>query len=312
MPEERPRRAQHTNEQDNNKKSSGWQLIAVQSISCVAVILIALAFRMIGGSAFTELRDSFNKSIMSNSIVATLAALINSPSSDSGVQTGAKSTAGSTGTTQTGTTTSTSTSGTSAAASNATTTTQAASAKTTAAATAAAKASVAKTSATAKAVGGHDIQVGQKKVLYAPTGATFAPIKVNRLAEKPLGKGKVSSYFGYRENPKSGEDSFHQGLDIAADSGSSISAMYFGVVREVGQNSSYGNYIRIYHGNGMEILYAHCSQIPAEKDAFIRAGEVVARVGSTGDSTGPHVHIEVTLNGVAYDPAGIVNLKDYD
>lgn len=109
-----------------------------------------------------------------------------------------------------------------------------------------------------------------------------------------------------------GGEGFHQGLDIAVEPGSPVAAMYFGVVREVGTGTGYGNYIRLYHGNGIEVLYAHCSQILADKGAVIRAGEIVAYSGSTGDSTGPHVHIEVTFHGIAYNPAGIVSVDYYD
>lgn len=315
MPEERPRRTQHSNEQRKNK-SSGWQLIAVQSISCVVVILITLLFRVIGGSSFAQLRESFNKSIMSNSILATLAALIESPSKDSDDKTPGSDTTteGSTtsanestdeegnGAGETTNSTKTGTTGTSS-----TGTGSAGTGTSQSSATSASKISA----GTTKAAGGNDIPVTQRKVLYAPEGATFAPIKINRIAYKPLESGKITSIFGYRENPIGGGESFHQGLDIGAPQGSPIAAMYFGVVTEVGQSASYGNYVKIYHGNGIKVLYAHCSQILVNADAVIRAGEIVARVGSTGDSTGPHLHIEVILNGIAYDPAGVIQTKDY-
>lgn len=315
MPEERPRRNLRGNEQKKNK-SSGWQLIAVQSISCVVLILIALVFRMIGGSAFSQLRESFNHSIMSNSILATLAALIESPkddsskkeeSSESGDTSGSEASSSeeepsgdeTEDTSENGGTTNTggSTAPTGSAANKTTT-------------EASKSAATSTTASMVAAVGGKDISVSNR-IYYAPNGATFAPLRVNRLANKPLESGKVTSRFGYRVNPNSREESFHQGLDIADELDTPIAAMYFGVVSEVGQSSSYGNYVRIFHGNGLEVLYAHCSQILADKDAVIRAGEIVARVGSTGDSTGPHLHIEVTLHGVAYDPAGIVPLTNY-
>jgi murein DD-endopeptidase MepM/ murein hydrolase activator NlpD len=148
-------------------------------------------------------------------------------------------------------------------------------------------------------------------VLYAPTGASFATLKSNRLAKLPLTSGTVTSNFGYREDPIKGGESFHLGLDIAANSGSPIAAMYFGVVIETGVSASYGNYVKLYHGGGMQVLYAHCSEILVEKDAVIKAGEIVAKVGSTGDSTGNHVHIEVHVNDIAYDPADIVQIEKY-
>ena len=93
MPEDRPRRTQKPSRKHRNKPS-GWQVVAVQSISCVVVILIVLLFKMIGGSAFEQLRQSFNKSIMSNSLMATIAALLETPSekSETGSSSGSAST----------------------------------------------------------------------------------------------------------------------------------------------------------------------------------------------------------------------------
>ncbi|MDD2417967.1 MAG: M23 family metallopeptidase [Oscillospiraceae bacterium] len=296
MSEERPRRRVR-DEQKN--KGSGWQLLAVQSISCVVLILVVLLFRMIGGSAFKQLRKNFNDSIMSNSILATLAALMDSPDTD----TSEKETTKTTKETQTNTTSG------AEAQTDTGAETQAPDEKTAETdpdpntqTTAPQVTSATEISAT----GGKDISISKNKIEYAPNGASFAKLKINRIADRPLESQKITSRFGYRKNSTSGKVSFHQGLDIAAKTGDPITAMFFGVVKEVGQCSGYGNYIRIYHGNGIEVLYAHCSEILADKDAVIRAGEVVARVGSTGDSTGPHLHIETTLNGVAYDPLDVV------
>ncbi|MDD2362442.1 MAG: M23 family metallopeptidase [Oscillospiraceae bacterium] len=289
MSEERPRRRARD---EQKSKVSGWQLLAVQSISCVILILVALIFRMIGGSAFTQLRKSFNDSIMSNSILATFAALIDSPQPDTSEKETAKTTKG----TQTNTT--------NRAEAHTEATDENAVETDTGTETTAATTNPIDTDDSA--TGGKDISVSPNRIKYAPNGASFAKLKLNRLAASPLESRKITSYFGYRKNPINREESFHQGLDIAAKTGEQISAMFFGVVKEVGQCSGYGNYIRIFHGNGIEVLYAHCSEILADKDAVIRAGEVVARIGSTGDSTGPHLHIEITLNGVAYDPLDVV------
>ena len=123
--------------------------------------------------------------------------------------------------------------------------------------------------------------------------------------------GKITSYFGYRENPTKGGESFHKGVDIGAPAGSPVSAMYYGVVAATGSGGSYGNYVRISHGDGIEILYAHCSEILVEEGMIIRAGEIVARVGSTGDSTGNHLHIEAFVDGIAYDPLPLLPADKY-
>lgn len=294
MPEERPRRTEH--KQTGTSSPNGWQLIAVQGISCVVVILIALLFRLIGGSAFAQLRESFNESIMSNSIIATFSAMLDTtPVSDSSAEStsGSKTAAASAGTNSTGTT-GTSSAGTSG------------SSATTAATT------VVNNKTSVAAAGGQDIAVSvSSAILFPPEGATFVPLKMNRLANKPLETGTISSGFGYRQNPTKGGESFHKGIDIAAAEGSPIAAMYYGIVEEVGKSSSYGNYIKINHGNGLVILYAHCSEILAPEGAVIRAGEIVAKVGSTGDSTGPHLHVETILNGVVYNPSGAVPVADY-
>ena len=143
--------------------------------------------------------------------------------------------------------------------------------------------------------GGQDVPMSTVKALYAPDGATFAKLQVNRTAYRPIPEGHYTSWFGYREDPIQGGTGFHTGLDIGSAEGTPVAAMFYGVVRETGTDKSYGRYIKLYHGGGLEILYAHCSEILAEK-------ETVARVGSTGDSTGNHLHVSAFLNGTAYDP----------
>lgn len=276
MPEERPyrtpqrQRASHT---DNRSSSNGWKLIAVQSISCAIVLLIAFLMRMIGGDAFAQLRQSFNDAIMDNSIAATIASLF-AGKDDGGDSSSPEGSQPSDGTDDTS--------------------------------------SAGETVSQTPAMGGQDIAVSERKVLYAPAGATFAPLKSNMVAAPPLPAGKVTSYFGYRENPTKGGDGFHLGVDIGAEEGTPVAAMFYGVVTAAGESSSYGNYVKISHGNGMEVMYAHCQEILVQKDAVIRAGETVAKVGSTGDSTGNHLHVEVHVGGIAYDPAGILPMDKYD
>lgn len=289
MPDERFPRSTPRQREKRRDSRSGLPLIAVQSLSCVVIILIALVMRFAGGEAFQQLRQSFSESLMSNSLMATLSALVDQ-NTGKGEETDPTTTAPAGETTAPSETEPEDTG------------TEPPSGETDGDDSAA---------ATTAAMGGQDLDVTEKKAFYAPEGATFAPLKVNAAPARPLENGTVTSYFGYRENPTQGGESFHQGLDIAAEAGSSISSLFFGVVTETGANDSYGNYIVISHGNGLEVLYAHCSQILAAKDAVIRAGETVARVGTTGDSTGNHLHIEVRLDGVAYDPADVVPLEWY-
>lgn len=315
MPEERPYRPPSRRPAGRPEKTrsprkaptAGLQVVAVQSISCAVVILLVLCFKLVGGDAFAQLRAQFNDSIMSNSILATLAGLLESPQEDPAGSGAASSSSESPGdTTSTGSPSSstgsgTSTAGTDTASSTAGTTlpTGSASSSPTTAGTGTAAASAGQTAPPVS------------NVRYAPEGATFVPVRSNRLAAAPLDNGTVTSGYGYRKNPTKEGTGFHRGIDIGAPIGTPIHAMYFGVVTQVGTSPSYGNFVRLFHGSGMEVLYAHCSEILVEKDAVIRAGEVVAKVGDTGDTTGPHLHVEALVDGIAYNPAGIVPLDRY-
>ncbi len=109
--------------------------------------------------------------------------------------------------------------------------------------------------------------------------------------------GTISSYYGERW------DSFHWGLDIAADHGDAVIAAAAGKVIESGwKNDAYGYAVMIDHGNNCQTLYGHCSSLVAEVGDQVEAGELIAYIGSTGNSTGSHVHFEIRLNGVCVDP----------
>ena len=118
----------------------------------------------------------------------------------------------------------------------------------------------------------------------------------------PVDSTRYTSEFGYRLNPITKVRAFHTGLDIAAPLGTKIKAAYNGTVSKTGEDSRSGKYIYLTHSNGLETLYCHCSSILAEKGAKIRQGETIALVGSTGWSTGPHLHFEIHKNGERIDP----------
>ena len=167
------------------------------------------------------------------------------------------------------------------------------------------KATVKKTSLSlAKNAGGKDLSTYKAK-----EGTTFSPTETTAPIVKPV-SGSYTSYFGYRTNPITGNNSFHTGIDIAAAQGTKIKAAYPGTVRKTGEDSRSGKYIYLTHSNGFETLYCHCSKILAEEGAVIRQGETVALVGSTGWSTGPHLHFEVHKNGTRLDPLPILNKND--
>lgn len=115
-------------------------------------------------------------------------------------------------------------------------------------------------------------------------------------------EGKMTSGFGMRNHPILRGRRMHKGLDIAAPSGTSIYATGGGTVTFSGRKNGYGNVIIIDHGYGYTTLYAHCSKLMVEEGAKISRGDLIALVGSTGRSTGPHLHYEVRLNDTHMNP----------
>ena len=115
---------------------------------------------------------------------------------------------------------------------------------------------------------------------------------------KPI-SGIITSRFGARSSIRV---STHTGLDISAQSGTPISAAASGTVTFAGYKGSYGNMLVITHGNGVQTYYGHCSKLYVSAGTTVSQGQTIAAVGSTGNSTGPHLHLEIRVNGVAYNP----------
>lgn len=118
----------------------------------------------------------------------------------------------------------------------------------------------------------------------------------------PTDGGVISSYYGGRTGPISGGFDWHPGLDIAADIGTPVYAAAMGTVDMAGWNGGYGQYVKIRHGNGYESAYGHMSGIAVTTGQQVRKGEIIGFVGSTGYSTGPHLHFEVFVDGENIDP----------
>lgn len=114
--------------------------------------------------------------------------------------------------------------------------------------------------------------------------------------------GALSSNFGYREHPVEGEERFHYGVDLAAESGTEIGCFADGTVTAVGESSSYGKYCIVAHEGGYSTLYAHCSKVTASSGTAVHRGQKIAEVGETGIATGPHLHFELQRNGVYLNP----------
>lgn len=120
--------------------------------------------------------------------------------------------------------------------------------------------------------------------------------------EEPVSGGRVGSPFGFRIDPITGRSALHTGLDFPADTGTPILAAAGGVVVVQEWHPAYGNMVEVDHGNDLITRYAHSSRVLVQKGDIVKRGQKIAEVGSTGRSTGPHLHFEVWVSGVPQDP----------
>ncbi|GMO57205.1 MAG: M23 family metallopeptidase [Termitinemataceae bacterium] len=127
-----------------------------------------------------------------------------------------------------------------------------------------------------------------------------------KLFRFPLDKWHLTSPFGMRVSPISGRAGLHKGLDMAAPAGSAVFAARDGTVKETGYNGIYGNFVTIAHEGGWISLYGHLSQIDTVSGSTVKAGQVIGKVGSTGLSTGPHLHFELRQSNKALDPGALL------
>ncbi len=119
---------------------------------------------------------------------------------------------------------------------------------------------------------------------------------------RPVRQGFISSYFGSRQDPFTGHGAFHKGLDFASNAGDDVVAVAAGIVTWSGERAGYGQLVEINHGNGYVTRYGHNRRSLVAVGDTVQRGDVIAQVGSTGRSTGPHVHFEVLKNGRQVDP----------
>jgi len=123
---------------------------------------------------------------------------------------------------------------------------------------------------------------------------------------RPVLSGYISSYFGERADPFDGREAFHKGVDFAGNMGSDVVAVAAGVVTWAGERSGYGKLIEINHGDGYSTRYAHNSRTLVSVGQTVKRGEAIALMGSTGHSTGPHVHFEVLHDGRQVNPLSFI------
>ncbi|AFV00698.1 M23 family metallopeptidase [Simiduia agarivorans] len=127
------------------------------------------------------------------------------------------------------------------------------------------------------------------------------------LAGRPVSKGWMSSRFGRRTDPFTGRVAWHSGVDFAGKMGSDIISVAAGVVTWASQRQGYGYLVEINHGNGFSTRYAHNSELKVKVGDIVKKGQVIALMGTSGRSTGPHVHFEVYKHGRAVDPAAYIH-----
>jgi murein DD-endopeptidase MepM/ murein hydrolase activator NlpD len=131
-------------------------------------------------------------------------------------------------------------------------------------------------------------------------------------AEKPVKQADFTSGFGVRSDPFRGSAAMHAGIDLAGPIGTPIYATADGIITEAGwNNGGYGNLIKISHGRGIETRYGHLASIDVRPGQAVKRGQVIARMGSTGRSTGSHLHYEVRIDGRAVNPIPFMKSTDY-
>lgn len=139
-----------------------------------------------------------------------------------------------------------------------------------------------------------------------PRNASYRKVVVSVPAASPLPVDAViTSDYGERTHPISGAWDFHTGIDLAAAAGTKIYPVYAGVVTAVGSNQSYGNYVKLRHSENLETIYCHCEAVLCKAGDEVTVEDAIALVGSTGVSTGPHLHLSVLTEGYYVDPMNL-------
>ncbi len=156
------------------------------------------------------------------------------------------------------------------------------------------------------------ISAGGKDIVFtsldALEGICFEKVETGVEMELPLDDFSVSSEFGYRIGPISGDAGIHTGIDLAASYGKEIKAAAPGKIVDASWDNSYGNYIKILHDNNTVSIYAHCSSLCADEGERVETGDVIAKVGSTGDSTGNHLHFEIRKDNIRINPSFYIDV----
>lgn len=159
-------------------------------------------------------------------------------------------------------------------------------------------------SAEIKAEGGADVSIDS--VNEIPSNVSVNGYTLNQKMILPV-EGETTSEFGVRIHPIDGDLRFHAGTDIAAPTGTPIYAAFDGIVIESEYDKWNGYHIKLQHDNDIMTVYCHCEKLNVKKGEVVRAGEIIGTVGSTGSSTGAHLHFELRINNVSYDPQSVLD-----
>lgn len=151
-----------------------------------------------------------------------------------------------------------------------------------------------------KSAGGEFTPVLNNEV---PANATLSRVNFSGNMQFPLNGGYwISSKYGFRDHPSSGEAEFHTAVDIAANKQDDVYAVAGATVESCGISQSLGNYVWLDHGDGFKTLYGHCDSIEVKQGQTVKKGAVIAKVGSTGDSTGNHLHFGMKKDDIYFNP----------
>jgi len=160
-------------------------------------------------------------------------------------------------------------------------------------------------------IGGEYVPVSRLSIDYLDNINNDIDSLNNIFYTYPIGKptkGKVSSYFGYRKDPFHKRKALHTGIDFGTETGTPVIATADGVIKSAGWHKGYGKFVVVHHKGGYKTLYGHLSKINVRKGQKVKSGELIGRVGSTGRSTGPHLHYEVYKDGKRINPKNYLTM----
>lgn len=143
-----------------------------------------------------------------------------------------------------------------------------------------------------------------------PENYTMDQLSLGELETMTPVMGRLTSDYGYRDHPIVEKNLFHGGVDIGGQVGDPVVAFAAGTVEYTGKNDSYGLYLQVDHGNGVKSFYAHCSKVVVTKGQTVEMGQKLAEIGSTGISTGPHLHLEIKYGKMHLNPAYYVEFSE--